>query len=122
MKPTNYSHESQLSGEVLEMHLRLQTVNAVTDGGHNASLTEYPDLFAQPAVESRPAQPEQPTAELRLQPDQRATAPNIPPAVITPPVERPRTASAGSAGNLIALTEQDQLLASARATIKREAS
>jgi hypothetical protein len=119
MKPTNYSHESHLSGEVLEMHLRLQTINTVTDGGHKASLSEYPDLFAQPTFESLSAQPEQPAADLRLQPDQRAAATHIPPAVITPPIERPRTASAG---NLIALTEQDQLLASARAAVNREAS
>jgi hypothetical protein len=93
-----------MSGEVLDMYVRLQLINTATDGEHSASLSEYPDLLAPAIVESQPAHA---TAHLQLQPERSATG-GIPSAVVIPPVERPRTATAAP---VVARSEEEAHLA-----------
>jgi K+-sensing histidine kinase KdpD len=84
-----------MSAEMAEMYARWRAINAATEGQHTGSLADYPDLLAV----ARPAL----AAELRVQPV-APTVSNIETSVSVP-LKKPLTATAG---NLIALTEQEQ--------------
>lgn len=110
MKPTNYSHEAQFSGERLDMYIRLQLINTATDGAHNATLSEYPDL-AQPAIQAQRAagtgtNPGRQAVASQPRSEQVAAGSEVPAAIVVPAVEQPRTAAAGPVA--VARTEKDQ--------------
>jgi hypothetical protein len=101
MKPTNYSHESQFSGERLDMYVRLQMINMATDGSHSATLSEYPDL-AQPTIQRAAEAGANLVSQSRT--EYAVTTTDVPSAVVVPPVERPRIVMAAP---VIARTEEE---------------